>query len=210
VKGGPQSNGKHGFIFSNANWDPYPLNTTVEAFTIALANLDVAVLLRQQRFQSTFFTVVTPQDVLGPAGGSQRNGGGGLRSGAGSNVEVYQRIQGLINPVTPEGIYTDPEGVEELDAEGLFKLERARQAVLESWTLVANDFGVGARWMDIRKAQRPSRGFGPGPTAALAAYKSSGLDTYNFVRTTAAAKFLPTNPMPGTTEPAIRGLENKR
>ncbi|HTI66870.1 MAG TPA: aromatic amino acid lyase [Caulobacteraceae bacterium] len=207
VKGGPQSNGKHGFIFSNANWDPYPLNTTVEAFTIALANLDVAVLMRQQRFQSTFFTVVTPEEILGPAGGAQRN----FNIGAGSNVEVYQRIQGLINPVPPEGLFTDPEGVEELDAEGLFKLERAQRAVLESWTLVANDFATGARWMDIRKAQRPTRNFGPAPTAALAAYKASGQTPYNFIRTVAATKFYPGDaPMPGSAEPAIRALDNKR
>ena len=204
VRGGPQSNGKSGFIFSNANWDPYPLNTTVEAFTIALANLDVSILMRQQRFQSTFFTVVTAQEVMGqPAAGP--GGGGGNQGGGGGNiVEVYQRIQGLINPVPPEGLLTDPQGVEELDAEGLFKLERAMRAVTESWTLVAGDFATGARWMDVRKTQRPSRNFGPAPTAALAAYKASGRTPYNFIRTTAAMSFFPADkPKPGTSEPVL-------
>ena len=43
VKGGPESHGKHGFIFSNADWDPYPLGNDIEAFTIALANVDLVV-----------------------------------------------------------------------------------------------------------------------------------------------------------------------
>src|ERR1700722_9138294 len=57
VKGGPESNGKHGFILSVTNWDPYPLGNRIESFTIALANMAVAVMLRQERFSSTFFTV---------------------------------------------------------------------------------------------------------------------------------------------------------
>ena len=56
VKGGKNSNGKHGFIFSNANWDPYPLSNDLEAFTIALANADIAIMLRAERFGSEFFT----------------------------------------------------------------------------------------------------------------------------------------------------------
>jgi hypothetical protein len=48
VKGGKESHGQHGFIFSNANWDPYPLGNQIEAFTIALANMDVAIMLRQR------------------------------------------------------------------------------------------------------------------------------------------------------------------
>jgi histidine ammonia-lyase len=204
VKGGPESHGKHGFIFSNANWDPYPLGTTLEAFTIALANLDVAVMLRQERFQSTFFTVVTPEEILGPTAGGQRNR---FNPAAGNNHEVYQRIQGYIVPVTPEGYSGDPEGVEELDAETLFKMDRAQKAVTESWTLVANDLATGVRWMDIRKAQRQSRGFGPGPTAAVAAFHASGLQPYDFVRTTPATAFLKdVAPMPETAEPALKGI----
>jgi histidine ammonia-lyase len=46
VKGSAANNNKHGFIFSNANWDPYPLSNRLESFTIALANMDVAVMSR--------------------------------------------------------------------------------------------------------------------------------------------------------------------
>src|ERR1700733_5321616 len=42
VKGSARNHGQHGFIFSNANWDPYPMANEIEAFTIALANMDTA------------------------------------------------------------------------------------------------------------------------------------------------------------------------
>src|SRR5271155_1048047 len=64
VKGGPHSNGKHGYIVSNANWDPFPMANKMESFVIALANMDIAVMLRIERFSNTFFTVVKAADVL--------------------------------------------------------------------------------------------------------------------------------------------------
>jgi histidine ammonia-lyase len=65
VKGGPLSYGQHGFILSDANWDPYPLANEIEAFTIALANMDVAVAQRLNRFTSTFFSGL-PQEEYDP------------------------------------------------------------------------------------------------------------------------------------------------
>src|SRR5271156_6657949 len=62
VKGGPRNHGQHGYIFSNANWDPYPMANEIEAFTIALANMDTAVAQRIIRFTNTFFTAFTPSD----------------------------------------------------------------------------------------------------------------------------------------------------
>ena len=56
VEGTTSDRGTHGFVFSNANWDPYPLGNSLEAFTIALANLDILVLMRQERFENTFHT----------------------------------------------------------------------------------------------------------------------------------------------------------
>src|SRR5580700_832876 len=64
VKGGTLSHGKHGYIVSNANWDPYPMANQLEAFVIATANMDVAISLRIERFNNPFFTVVTPSDVF--------------------------------------------------------------------------------------------------------------------------------------------------
>jgi histidine ammonia-lyase len=165
VKGAP--GGKQGFVFSNANWDPYPLGDSLEAFTISLANMDVAVMLRQERFESTFFTQVKAPEVLKFA-----DDGGGIPPILNANHEVWQRIQGLIVPVPPEGYSSDPEYDQELDAETLFKVERAVKAVEESWKLVASDLLSGARWMDVRKAQDPARRFGVAPTAALAALRA--------------------------------------
>ena len=45
VKGGPASHGRHGYVLSTANWDPYPMTNAIEAFTIAMANLDAAVAI---------------------------------------------------------------------------------------------------------------------------------------------------------------------
>jgi hypothetical protein len=64
VKGGPHSNGQHGYIVSNANWDPYPMANRIEAFLIALGNMDVAVMLRAERFRNPFFTGARLTDVL--------------------------------------------------------------------------------------------------------------------------------------------------
>ena len=60
VKGSARNHFQHGYIFSNANWDPYPLANDIEAFAIALANMDAAVAQRLLRFTSKFFTVISP------------------------------------------------------------------------------------------------------------------------------------------------------
>src|SRR6185312_14917480 len=169
IKGSAANGHKHGFVFSNANWDPYPLANRLEDFTIALANMDIAVVLRQERFASTFFTGVTAQEVLDPGG--SRTGPGGFFGNALMNHEVWQTIQGLMVPVPPEGYSSDPEQVEELDAESLFKVKRAIRAVQESWTLLADDFATAAVWMDVRKKQDPRRAFGKAPTAAWQAFR---------------------------------------
>jgi histidine ammonia-lyase len=185
VKGSAANNNQHGFIFSNANWDPYPLSNRLESFTIALANMDVAVMLRQERFSNPFFTVVRAQDG--------HHGKPGW-----STHEVWQTIQGLINPVPPEGYSADPEGVEELDAESLFKAKRAIQAVEESWMLIASDLSIAARWMDVRQAQDAKRKFGAAPTAAWQAFRKVGdgpQEALAFVRSTPVSTFYPLGPM---------------
>ncbi len=44
-----------------------PLANDIEGFVIALANMDVAVMLRVDRFTNPFFTGIKPFDVLAPA-----------------------------------------------------------------------------------------------------------------------------------------------
>lgn len=164
VKGGPLSHGRHGFIFSNANWDPYPMVNDIESFTIALGNLDIAVLLDQQKFGSTFFTAVKASQYLP-----------GVRFGFNAYPidDIMQHIQALMNPVTPEGFLTDVQGVESLQAQSVLKVVRARQAVAETMQLLGYDLITGAEWLDVRRAQDSSRTFGSAPTAAWHAFREA-------------------------------------
>jgi histidine ammonia-lyase len=162
VKGGKNSNGKGGFIFSNANWDPYPVANDIEFLTIALANSAVTVMTRQERFGSEFFTGPGTAEIARRIGGP-RGGGFGLH-------EAYQDLQGQINPVPPEG-YIGGGGVEELEAQTKLKAERAMRAVDDMFRLLAGDLNMGMRWLDVRKVQDPTRQFGPAPTAVWTAYR---------------------------------------
>ncbi len=173
VKGGAESHGRHGYIFSNANWDPYPLDNDIEAFTNALANMDVVVMLRLDRFSNTFFTLVKPAEVvkgMATAPGVSSSDDYAPQGSAKVATDIWQDIQGLSAPVPPSGVALIST-VEDLQAQTRIKVGRARQAVDESLDLLAQDFLTGAFWMDVRKVQDPSRRFGPGPTAAWSAFR---------------------------------------
>jgi histidine ammonia-lyase len=196
VKGGPLSHGQHGYIVSNANWDPYPMANKLENFIIGLANMDVAVMLRIDRFSSPFFTVVKAKDVL-PAAAWHFAGY--------TPVELQQEIQSLTNPVAPFGSAIVGT-VEDLQAQTLIKVQRTRQAVSTTMDLLAHDLLEGSLWMDVRKAQDPHRNFGQAPTAALNALRgkvplvvntstpaneSEAAIAAAFIRNTDAATFYP-------------------
>jgi histidine ammonia-lyase len=191
VKGGPYSHGKHGFIFSNANWDPYPISNDLEAFTIAMANMDIVIWQRDERFTSEFFTGPGSQAV------ARQIGGGGFGGGGFSPHEVWQDIQGQIMPVPPEG-YVGGGGVEELEAQSKLKAQRAMNVVEDTFRLLGTDLTVGTRWLDVRKAQDPTRTFGPGPTAAWIAFRKAvplqGKPTSGIPARLAAGAFLRANP----------------
>lgn len=203
VKPGPRSGGKGGYIFSNANWDPYPLANEVEAFTIAIANMDVAVLHRMQRFSNTFFTVVKAADFL-PAGSGR--GGGGY-----TPVDLWQEIQSLAAPIAAEG-NTMGDGVEELQAQTRLKLARARQTVDTSFHLIGFDLQNGARWIDVRKGQDAKRSFGPGVDKTWSAFRAAvpligeqpgggpqnptGTKVYDFMQANRATNIFPAPAMP--------------
>jgi histidine ammonia-lyase len=165
VKGGRYSGGKPGYIVSNANWDPYPISNDVEAFTIALANMMVAVQQRIDRFADPFVTGVAAADVLTPA---QRALGPAL---AGDHAALlYQELATWAVPVTPTGNASN-RGIGDLQSNSVLKTVRARQAVDLAMQVIAYDLLTASYWMDVRKLQNPARNFGQGPAAAWAAFR---------------------------------------
>jgi len=166
IKGGAYSNGRSGYVLSNANWDPYPLANEVEGFSTALANMDVNVTQRLYRFTSTFFTVVAPGEVLTPAqSAAAPQTGGGFTAAA-----LWQEILSVSSPLSPEG-NAIVQNVEDLQAQTNLKVRRARKAVDLTLHLLGQDLLTGAYWLDIRKAQDPNRSFGPAPTAVWTAFR---------------------------------------
>jgi histidine ammonia-lyase len=168
VKGSARNHGQHGFIFSNANWDPYPMANEVEAFTIALANMDTAVAQRMLRFTNAFFTVITPSDESpGEPGRFHLTQGSEIDA-----VALMQEIQGLINPVPPEGNALI-QNVEDMQTQTRLKISRARNVVEDTVDLLAEDLLTGTYWLDLRKAQSTNRTFGESPTAVWNAFRAT-------------------------------------
>jgi histidine ammonia-lyase len=222
VKGGKFSNGKHGYILSNSDWDPYPLVDDVEAFPVALVNLMVAVVQRMHRFEDPFFTVTDAAQVLkthpGPEGASGTGGGGG---GGAIADALWQELKPLANPIPPDGVTAD-KGVGDLDAVPMLKLMRMRQALDVSRDILGQDLLSAAFWMDVRRLEKPDRAFGPGPTAvwndfrkivpfreepgAQAAFAARDDMATEFLKANAPTNFYPAHTvnMPGDNEPAVR------
>jgi histidine ammonia-lyase len=168
VKGSARNHGQHGYILSNANWDPYPLANEIEAFTIALANMDTAIAQRMLRFTSTFFTVMGSSDESpGEPGRFHLTQGSEIDA-----VALMQEIQGLINPVPPEGNALI-QNVEDLQTQTRLKVTRARAAVDDTVELLAEDLLTGTYWLDLRKSQNPSRTFGASPTAVWTDFRAT-------------------------------------
>jgi histidine ammonia-lyase len=217
VKGGPLSHGQHGYVFSTANWDPYPMANDVEAFTNALANMDIAVAQRIERFSdrspTAFFTGIKPADVLTPG---QMKDSPALSEPFWVFMDLWQEIQSLSQSLAPEGIAADV-GVSDIAALTRLKTTRGQQVVDLTMQLLGYDFWNATYWMDVRKIQNPSRSFGPVPTAAWTAFRKIlpwqqdpetrpempyGIVAYNFVKSTPAATFYPSGPgMPTTDAP---------
>ena len=144
VKGSARNHFQHGYIVSNANWDPYPMANEIEAFTIALANMDTAVAQRMLRFTNKFFTIIVATDESpGEPGRFHLTEGSEIDATA-----LMQEIQGLINPVPPEGnalIQT----VEDLQTQTRLKVTRSRQVVADTIDLLAEDLLTGTYWLDL-------------------------------------------------------------
>jgi histidine ammonia-lyase len=218
VKGGPLSHGQHGFVFSTANWDPYPLANDVEAFTNALANMDVAVAQRIERFTdrspTPFFTGIKPADVLTP---EQIRKSPALSEPFWVFMDLWQEIQSLSTSLVPDGNATDV-GVADIEGQTRLKGTRGQQVVDLTFQLLGYDLWNATYWMDLRKVQDGSRSFGPVPTAVWSAFRKQlpwqqdpetrpevpyGLVAYDFLKANPARAFYPAGPlMPATDSQA--------
>jgi histidine ammonia-lyase len=214
VKGGPLSHGQHGYVFSNANWDPYPMANEIEAFTNALANMDAAVAQRIERFSdrgpTAFFTGVKIADVLSPA---QVEASPTMLEPYFAFMDVWEEIQSLSHSLTPEGNAADI-GVADVEAQTRLKGARGRQVVDLTMQLLAYDLLTSTYWMDVRKVEMPGRNFGRVPTAVWTAFRKVvpfqqdiearpnlpfSVVAYDFLKSTAPEAFYPAGPaMPAT------------
>ena len=167
VKGGRYSGGKSGYVTSNANWDPYPLANRVEAFSIALANMDVAVVQRIYRFGYAFHTGIRPADVLSPEQLAQA-----APQANGTTIAGYwAAIEAALPPVPPLGIASDEQGNGDLESQAPLKVAKARAMVATTDQLLAHELLTATYWLDIRHSQDPKRRFGTAPTALWTAFR---------------------------------------
>lgn len=199
VQGGPYSEGGGGYVISTANWDPYPLANQIEAFTISLANLGVAIAQRTERFSSKLFTIDGLNDYCKASDPRDR-------PVADTFVlhDLWQELAGLATPVNPSGIGMF-QGVEDLQAGTRLKAARARRAVELCFDLLGQNLLTATAWMGLRKAQLPSRSFGHTATEVLAAFRHElpwpssdnlperpfGETAVAFMKNHPASKFLP-------------------
>jgi len=214
VKGGPLSHGRHGYVISTANWDPYPMTNEIEAFSLAIANMDAAIAQRIERFSdrgpTAFFTGIYPKEVLTP---EQLRLSPSLAEPYFAFMDVWAEIQNDAHSVTPEGNASD-FGVADIEAFSRLKAVRARQVVDLSTQLLAYDLLTASYWLDVRKAENPKRNFAPAPTAVWIAFRKVlpwqqevdsrpdipyGAVAYQFLKQTSASTFYATGPvMPAT------------
>ncbi len=119
---GPATGCQHGYVLSNANWDPYPIDNDAEALTNALANVAVNDDQVPQRFGNTFFTVISDSDPTLPAGQLANSAGGADDY---TLADLMAEIQTLQNPVPAQG-NAIVSTVEDLQAGSRIKVAKAR------------------------------------------------------------------------------------
>jgi histidine ammonia-lyase len=223
VKGGPNNSRcvgpgvggtgcEHGYILSNANWDPYPIDNEIEALTNAFANVAVSNDLVPLRFTNTFFTVIAPNDASLPADQLSNSAPGAADY---TLADLMVEIQTLQNPVPAQG-NSIVSNVEDLQAAGRIKVAKARLMVDNLMWLLGQDLLTATRWMNIRQIQGQtlnlSRSFGAAPTAALQAFRQvvpwqaavrpdipPGTLAYSFLQANSASLFYPPAANPPAT-----------
>jgi histidine ammonia-lyase len=215
VHGGQLSHGLHGYVFSTANWDPYPMANEIEAFTNALANMDIAVAQRIERFTdrgpTAFFTGIKPADVMTP---EQIRDSPALSEPFWAFLDLWQEIQTLSQSMAPEGHAAD-FGVADITSETRLKGTRGQQVVDLTLMLLGYDIWNSTYWLDVRKIQTPARSFGPVPTGVWTAFRKVipwqqtpesrvevpyGQLAYQFLKSNGASTFYPNGPLMPTTD----------
>ena len=228
VRGGPDDSAcvgagvggtgcQHGYILSNANWDPYPIDNEIEALTNALANVAVNDDMVPLRFENTFFTVIAANDPTLPASQISNSAPGAADY---TLADLLAEIQLLQNPVPAQG-NSIISSVEDLQAEGRIKVARARLMVDDLTWLLGQDLLTAAKWMDIRQIQGQtlglSRSFGAAPTAAWQAFRQvvpwqastrpdvpPGQLAYDFLQANPASLFYPAAVRPPRANENVR------
>ena len=209
VKGGPADHGQQGYVFSTANWDPYPMANDEEAFTNALANADVAVAQTIERFTdrrpTPFFTDILPKDVLTP---EQIRKSPYLSEPFWVFMDLWQQIQSLSQSIVPEGNATDL-GVADIEGQTRLKGMRGQEVVDLTMKLLGYDLWNATYWLDVRRAQNASNSFGPVATSVWQAFRKVlpwqeepaarpevpyGIVAYQFLESTPATRFYPGGP----------------
>jgi histidine ammonia-lyase len=209
---GPATGCQHGYILSNANWDPYPIDNEIEALTNALANIAVNDDMVPLRFENPFFTVISAGDPSLPAA-QLTNAAGGADDY--TLADLMAEIQTLQNPVPAQG-NSIVSTVEDLQAAGRLKVAKARLIVDDLSWLQGQDLLTATQWMNIRQIQGQTiginRSFGSAPTAAWEAFRQvvpwqattrpdvpAGTLAYDFLQANPAAEFYPPAVKPPTT-----------
>jgi histidine ammonia-lyase len=200
---GPGTGCRHGYILSNANWDPYPIDNEIETLTNDLANVAVNDDMVPLRFENTFFTVIPPSYGLT----AKQQSEAAFPFEDYTLADLLQAIHTLQNPVPVEG-NSIVSNVEDLQAEGSIKVARAQQMVSDMVWLEGEDLLMNTYWMNIRQIQGQKlhlhRTFGPGPTAAWTAFRKvvpfldahrpptpMSVLAYRFVLRTSPTRFFP-------------------
>ena len=169
---GPATGCMHGYILSNANWDPMPIDNEIEALTNAFANIAVNDDMVPLRFENTFFTVIAANDPSLPAAQLTNSAPG---AGDYTLADLLAEIQNLQNPVPAQG-NSIVSTVEDLQAEGRIKVAKARLIVDDLYWLLGQDLLTATKWLNIRQIQGQTlnlpRSFGASPTAAWEAFRT--------------------------------------
>jgi histidine ammonia-lyase len=114
---------------------------------------------------------VTEEEVLEndpqgrPSGGYAPKGGGFVAGG------LWQDVQNVARPLSPEGFNIDVSGTGDLEAQTRLKAHNLRLAIDYMFDLMGQDLLTAAFWMDLRKLQDSKRTFGDAPTAAWQAFR---------------------------------------